>query len=159
MIRGIHHVAMSTPDIAATVKFYEEAFGFEKIIDGGWPEGVDVIDTIVGLKGSSCTQAIMKAGNTYIEIFEYHTPEPKTQDDPRQANDHGYTHFCVDVSDIEFEYERLTKLGMTFNCPPGPPAEFGGGLIRATYGRDPFGNIIEIQEIISEDHKMFLKVE
>lgn len=159
MIRGIHHVAISTPDIEATVKFYEEAFGFEKIIDSGWPKGVDVIDTIVGLKGSSCTQAIIKAGNTYLELFEYHTPEPKTQDGKRPANDHGYTHFCVDVVDIEYEYERLQSLGMTFNCPPGPPGEFGGGFIRATYGRDPFGNIIEIQEIISKDHKMFLKVE
>ena len=71
MIRGIHHVAISTPDLAGSVAFYKEAFGFETVIDSGWEAGSEWIDTIVGLKDSSATQAIMKAGNTYIEIFEY----------------------------------------------------------------------------------------
>jgi glyoxylase I family protein len=143
MIRGIHHVALSTPDLAGSIAFYKEAFGFEVVINSGWERGSEWVDTIVGLKDSSCTQAIIKAGNTYLELFEYHTPvpEPVTAENP--VNNHGYTHFCVDVVDIDAEYERLTKLGMTFNCPPGPAGEMGGGNIRATYGRDPFNSLVK----------------
>ena len=158
MIRGIHHVAISTPDLAGLVAFYKEAFGFETVIDGGWEQGVEWIDSVVGLKDSSATQAIMKAGNTYIEIFEYHTPTPEPLPEGNPVNNHGYTHFCVDVVDIDAEYERLTKLGMTFHCPPGPPGEMGGTNIRATYGRDPFGNVIEIQEIMGDTNDMYLDV-
>jgi catechol 2,3-dioxygenase-like lactoylglutathione lyase family enzyme len=159
MIRGIHHVAISTPDIEGSVAFYKEAFGFETVINGGWEAGNDWIDTIVGLKGSSATQAIMKAGNTYIEIFQYHSPEPEGLPEGNPVNNHGYTHFCVDVTDIEAEYERLTKLGMVFHCPPGPAGEMGGGLIRATYGRDPFGNVVEIQEVFDTSNDMYLNIE
>ena len=28
MIKGIHHIAIGVPDLAAGVAFYEEAFGF-----------------------------------------------------------------------------------------------------------------------------------
>ena len=43
------------------------------------------------------------------------------------------------------EYERLVAAGMTFHCAP---PQLGAGMIRATYGRDPDGNIVELQEII-----------
>ena len=67
-------------------------------------------------------------------------------------NDHGYTHFCLDVQDIEAEYQRLSSHGMVFNCEP-PDL---GGAIRATYGRDPDGNVIEIQQINDPEHAFAL---
>jgi extradiol dioxygenase family protein len=48
----------------------------------------------------------------------------------------------LDVLDIDFEYERLKRAGMEFHCPP----QFEGE-VRTTYGRDPDGNVIEIQEV------------
>ena len=57
-----------------------------------------------------------------------------------QPFDKGYTHFCVDVTDIEQEYERLKGLGMTFS-QPGP---IDVGHVKSIYGRDPEGNLIEI---------------
>lgn len=158
MIRGIHHVALSTSDIDRLTKFYQDAFGFEVVYEGGWPRGVEMIDKIVGVPGSSSKQVMMKAGNTHIEIFQYLTPEGKPVDPKRPANDHGYTHFCVDVTDIDAEYQRLKGLGMTFHCPPPSREELGEGPIRATYGRDPEGNIIEIQEILDPNHDFYLDV-
>lgn len=158
MIRGIHHVALATSDIDRLVNFYKEGFGFEVVYEGGWEKGSKMIDTIVGLEGSSCKQVMMKAANTHIEIFQYLTPAGKPVDPKRPASDHGYTHFCVDVVDIDHEYERMQKLGMTFNCPPPSREELGGGAIRATYGRDPEGNIIELQEINDPEHPFYLKL-
>src|SRR2546421_480682 len=60
---------------------------------------------------------------------------------PLRPCDHGYTHLCLDVTNIEQEFDRLTRAGVVFNRRPG---DFGD--IKAVYGRDPDGNVIEIQE-------------
>ena len=153
MIRGIHHVAISTPDLDRIVVFYRDVLGAEPVYEGGWEKGSDIIDRIVGLQGSSCRQAMLKLGNAYLEFFEYKTPAPETKDPDYPPNNHGYTHFCIDVTDIDAEYERLSKAGVKFNIPP---PDFEGSAIRATYGRDPDGNIIEIQQILDKDHAFYL---
>jgi catechol 2,3-dioxygenase-like lactoylglutathione lyase family enzyme len=90
---------------------------------------------------------VLLAGNLYIEVFEYSSPPGRPSDPERPVSDHGYTHFCIDVTDIDAEYARLTAAGMRFHTPP-PAASDMGGRIRATYGRDPDGNVIELQEIL-----------
>jgi hypothetical protein len=44
---------------------------------------------------------------------------------------------------------------MTFHCPP---QDLGDG-IRTTYGRDPDGNVIELQEVERRDHPIALAIE
>lgn len=154
MIRGVHHVAISTPDLARIVAFYRDVIGAEVVYEGGWEAGSEVIDTIVGLPNSHAKQAMLKLGNAYLEFFEYVTPKGATKNPDYGVNDHGYTHFCLDVKDIDAEYARLSAAGVRFNCPP--PA-FEGGPIRATYGRDPDGNVLELQEIFEVDHDFALE--
>jgi catechol 2,3-dioxygenase-like lactoylglutathione lyase family enzyme len=146
MIRGIHHTAISTGNLERLLGFYRDVLGFDVVMEGGWESGSEAIDQIVGLKGSSAKSAMLRASNTHIEIFEYTSPPPKPGDPSRPVCDHGYTHFCLEVEDIDKEYERLKAAGMTFNCPP-PTLESG---MRATYGRDPDGNVIELFEIPDE---------
>ena len=153
MIRGIHHVAVSTPDLDRIVAFYRDVMGAEPVYEGGWEKGSEIIDKIVGLEGSSCRQAMLKLNNAYLEFFEYQSPTPEPKDPAYPPNNHGYTHFCIDVTDIDAEYERLTNAGVKFNISP---PDFEGGDIRATYGRDPDGNIIEIQQILNKDHAFYL---
>lgn len=147
MINGVHHVAMATGNIERIVAFYTEHLGFEVVMETAWADR-PAVDDIVGLKNSAAKQAMLRAGNTHLEVFEYSSPSPRPGDPNRPPCDHGYTHFCLDVTDIEAEYERLLAAGMTFNCPPAPATEIGSGKIRAVYGRDPDGNLIELQEIL-----------
>jgi len=149
MINGIHHVAVSTPDLDTTVKFFREALGAELVMESAWEQGSDLIDEIVGLKDSAAKQAMLRLGNAHIEVFEYSSPTPRPVDPNRPACDHGYTHFALDVTDIEAEMERLKQHGMTFFKDPAPPADGLGGM-RAVYGRGPDGNIIELQELLPE---------
>ena len=58
----------------------------------------------------------------------------------RPVCDHGITHLALQVSDIEAEHQRLADAGMFFHCPPGEQ-------IRAIYGRDPDGNVVELMEV------------
>lgn len=142
MIRGIHHVAVHVNDLDKMIGFYKAAFGFEVVGEPfGWEKN-DFIDRIVDVPNSAARGAMLRCGTCYLEMFQYIQPDGEKR--PRDATDKGYTHFCVDVTEIEQEYERLKGLGMTF----GQPAPIDVGHVKTIYGRDPEGNLIEIQQTI-----------
>ncbi len=141
MILGIHHAAISTPDIDRSIAFYCELLGFDLMFKAGWPKGVDSLDALTGLKESASQVAMLKKANAMLEIFQYESPAPRSGDPNRPVNDHGLTHICLDVTDIDGEYERLAAAGMRFNSEP-----VDTGPTRCVYGRDPDGNVIELQE-------------
>ncbi len=144
MIVGIHHVAVGVPDFGKGLEFYRDLLGFEVVQEGGWDRDFKLADRAVGLDGTAARMAMLKAPNAYIELWEYHHPEPA--DHRQRPCDYGYPHFCLQVDGIEQEYERLCAAGMRF---AGPPVDFG--QTSAIYGEDPFGNIIELYEIRHAD--------
>ncbi len=141
MIQGIHHVAVHVRDLDRMMQFYKDAFGFEVVGEPFSWKDAEVIDRIIGVPGSAARGAMLRAGSCYFEMFQFEAPSPAS-DRPLDPNDKGYTHFCVDVTDIEEEYERLKGLGMTFDAP----APVDAGHVKSVYGRDPEGNLIEIQQ-------------
>jgi glyoxylase I family protein len=141
MIRGIHHVAVHVRDLDRMIRFYREAFGFQLVGEPFAWSGDELIDRIVDVPGSAARGAMLRAGTCFVELFQYSAPPP-TVTQALQPFDKGYTHFCVDVTDIETEYDRLRSLGMTFN-QPGP---IDVGHVKTIYGRDPEGNLLEIQQ-------------
>lgn len=149
MIRGIHHVTVHVRDLERMSRFYQEAFGFEDIgFAGGWSDSPE-LDEIVGYTDSAARSAMLCAGNCYLELFQYAHPAPDDSAPPKEAYQHGYTHFCVDVTDIEAEVERLASIGMTFDRPHGRGRPVDVEIVKAIYGRDPEGNLIELQETAS----------
>ena len=147
MIRGVHHVAISTPDLDRLEAFYVDVVGFKRVMASSWNDR-PIIDRIIGLRGSAARQVMLQAGNAYLELLEYQSPQGKPGDPQRPPSDHGYTHFCLDVTDIDAEYARLSAAGMTFHAAPPTTEELGSGHLRAIYGRDPDGNIVELQEVL-----------
>jgi len=146
MIRGAHHVAISTPDMERALSFYRDLMGFKEVMRGEWPAGIEQVNKVLGLPDSSAKQVMLKGGNLCIELFEFAVPTPTPLKENRPVCDHGHTHLCFDVVDIESEYERLVAGGVKFNTPP---QDFGE--VKSTYGRDFDGNVFEIQEIVSPD--------
>ncbi|MEM1230962.1 MAG: VOC family protein [Pseudomonadota bacterium] len=144
MIRGIHHVAIGVPDFEAGLAFYTQAFGFAVVQRSDWHGDFPQADAAIGLPGTDVRMAMLKAPNAYIELWQYSHPAP--EDRTARPCDLGYPHFCLQVDGIDAEYERLKALGMTF---VGPVQDFGTSS--AIYGRDPFGNVIELYEIRNPD--------
>ncbi len=149
MIRGIHHVAISTPDLDRLVAFYTDVVGFEPVMGTAWADR-PLVDRMIDTPGSAARQVMLRAGNAYLELFEYSAPTPVEARPGRTPADHGYTHLCLDVVDIDAEHTRLSANGMTFASTAPTVEEMGGGpgRLRAIYGRDPDGNIVELQEIL-----------
>ena len=142
--KGIHHIAISVPSISAAQAFYVDALGFD-LVDSEYFPASDLGDEILALKNADCHMLMVKAGNLILEIFEFHSPTPVMQESPRPLCDHGYTHLAFEVEDIQAAYDFLADAGVTWHRAP---LEVGDGY-KMTYGRDPFGNVIEIQQLKS----------
>ena len=141
MIRGIHHVGMNCRDLERMKRFYCEAFGFEPVDEGFAWEKEPIMDVIVDVKDSASKGVMLRAGTCYLELFQYSSPPPSS-DKPLKPNDRGYTHFCVDATDIANDIEYLKKCGMTFNDRDFVDV----GHVKTLYGYDPEGNVIEVQQ-------------
>jgi catechol 2,3-dioxygenase-like lactoylglutathione lyase family enzyme len=152
MIRGVHHVSIATKNFENMRQFYRDILGFEEVLEVNWDPGMEAADRITDLHDTKAKLIMVKAGNACIELIEYKSPQPKPGDPKRPVCDCGIAHICLDVIDVDDEYERLKAAGMAFHCPP---LEFEG-FVRTTYGRDPDGNVIEIQQFIDTDHPSYL---
>lgn len=144
MIRGIHHVAISSPDCERLADFYIAGFGFIPVERLAWPTGTQMINTLMALPDTSARTVLLKLGDMHLELFEFAVPEQQVKHEWRDVYLHGITHLCFDTQDIWAEYTRLQDLGARFHCPP---QDFGSALV--TYGRDPYGNVFELQEFVT----------
>lgn len=140
-IRRVHHIAISTPDLERLVSFYRDVFGFEVIEEFEWEKGYQAADQVTGLKDSAAKAIMLKGGDFHMEIFEFQSPPQTPLNPDRPVCDHGLTHFSFEVTDVQAVYDRLKKAGVLFHCPPVKLGDLG----TATYGRDPDGNVIELQ--------------
>jgi glyoxylase I family protein len=144
-IKGIHHVAISVPDIKAAKDFYCGVLGFELAEEFSFTPS-ELGDEITGVKDAAADVLMLRAGNMHIEIFEYKNPGVAAQAMDRPVCDHGYTHFALEVDgDIQEVYETLEKAGVRWHAPVLDDLDGEGFAV--TYGRDPFGNVIEIQKL------------
>jgi catechol 2,3-dioxygenase-like lactoylglutathione lyase family enzyme len=144
-INFVHHVALSVPDLEKAKEFYVGLLGFEEGPGGAWEQGTAMIDRIMRLENTSGRSLFVRAGNIFLELFEFATPQPAPLEEARPVCNYGYTHISLDVTDLPEIHARLEAAGIEFHTAPMT----GYGVI-ATYGRDPFGNVIELQEILKE---------
>jgi catechol 2,3-dioxygenase-like lactoylglutathione lyase family enzyme len=141
--KGLHHVAISVPSIEAAKEFYVGKLGMI-IADEAHIPPSDIGNKVLTLENADCHIMMLNAGNLFLEIFEFQSPNPKKQNN-RAVCDHGYTHIAFEVEDIQLAYQYLKSAGVNWHHEP---IEAGEGYMM-TYGRDPFGNVIEIQQLLA----------
>lgn len=151
MIRGIHHVALHVRNWPEMFRFYTEALGFQPVSEPYAWKGTPAIDRAIGVPGSAARTVMLSAGNCFLEMFDFTSPASR-DGQPLRPNDYGYTHFAVDVDDLEAEIKRLAAHGMIFHG--NEPLH--GDDISSVYGYDPDGNIIELQRV-DDNHPFALR--
>lgn len=144
-ITGIHHLAISVPSLDEAREFYCGVLGFEVAEEFGFGPDEES-ERVTRVKGAAADVLLLRAGNVHVEIFEYTNEGVKPQDRKRPVCDHGFTHLSLEVDgDIQEVYESLEKAGVKWHSPIVGDLDEDGYCV--TYGRDPFGNVIEIQKL------------
>lgn len=139
MILGLHHAAIAVPDINEGLAFYGDVIGFEIVDNVTLPGGIAPLSRAFGLEDAGCEVRMLRKGNSFIELFEFNQALAGSPDRP--VNQTGITHIALASDDAPGDYARLEEAGVVFNAPL-----FGGAPTRFAYGRDPFGNVIELLE-------------
>jgi catechol 2,3-dioxygenase-like lactoylglutathione lyase family enzyme len=139
MIKGMNHVGISVSNLERSIEFYREMLGME-LASPIIPFGGSLFQQVMALENPQGRIGFLSNGSLQLELFEFSHPSPAPKDPNYSVADRGISHFCVEVTDIEATYERLRAGGVRFHCPV---LKFPGG-IKATYGRDPDGNVFEL---------------
>jgi catechol 2,3-dioxygenase-like lactoylglutathione lyase family enzyme len=153
MIRGIHHPSLATGDLDALLPFYRDLLGFEQVGGFGWVAGSDLSDLagqITGVGGSTARSVLLKAGNAFLEIFEYTAPLSTREGQPSLTAT-GIAHVCLDSDDVDADFARLKAAGVRFTSDP-----VAVGPMRLCYCQDPDGNFVELQQITDRGSAMVL---
>lgn len=147
MIRGLHHVALSVRDMDRALAFYRDLLGWQLVYDRSF--GGRRVETITALPGAMGRSALLRLGSSRLELFQFEQPKPAPKTAERAVHQLGLTHLCLKVDDLDDEYRRLSAAGVRFHSEP---QDFGS--FRATYGRDPDGNVFELLEVTAADSPM-----
>ena len=112
------------------MKFYTEVLGFEKKND--FPVGKACWLTVVSPEEPEGTELVLKPGeNPATEIFK------------KAIHEQGIPFTAFMVADIQKEYKRLTKLGVTFKSEPA-----NMGMTSMAMFDDTCGNLIQIFQVL-----------
>lgn len=139
MILGVHHTAIAVPNIEQALAFYCETIGFEVVMEAELPTGIEVMCEALGIPDSAFKVRMLKKGNSILELFEF--DESEAGDESRPPNRIGITHYALCTDAPEEDYAMLKDAGVVFNAEL-----MGGSPDRFAYGRDPFGNVVELLE-------------
>jgi lactoylglutathione lyase len=115
-------------DMDKMVKFYRDTLGFHTQWDGG--------DFAEFETGSGALSLFMYSRKAFVQAIGEHYEPPKGINQTFEI-----ALWLPRFSDVDTEYERLSKLDVRF--PTGEPKTFSFG-IRNFYVADPEGNLLEI---------------
>jgi catechol 2,3-dioxygenase-like lactoylglutathione lyase family enzyme len=142
MIKGVHHVGISVSNLDRAVEFYTQALDME-LIGPAFPFGGPQYEQVMALGNARGRMCMLRKDSLRLELFEFAHPSPGRQNPDCPVADIGLSHFGVEVTDIDRIYERLHGAGVRFHSPV---VTFPRG-VKATYARDPDGNVFELLEM------------
>lgn len=126
-----HHVGLSVPDLAASVKWYEEKLGFK-------------LEKQVFIEQIPAKVAFLTNGDFRIELFEVAGAAPLPEDrrfPNRDLKTHGLKHFSLGVKDVHEAVDILKSRGVDVAME---------GVVEGNamaFIRDNSGNLIEINQV------------
>jgi catechol 2,3-dioxygenase-like lactoylglutathione lyase family enzyme len=143
--RKVGHVGVAVEDLDRAIAFYEVFLQAEPVATYR-NERKPFLDELVGYE-ATMREAWFELGDTFLELLQYIEPEPG-RTNPETYNV-GHMHLCIQVDDVQAEYERLrdADLGIEFRSEgpvrvPEDEPDFGGD--RYLYLRTPDGSTFEL---------------
>ena len=142
-----HHFGIVVPDLDKASQFYQQALGFEEQYRFNWTaEHSPLVEQVIGIKDSAAHAIMLEGGGCHLELFEYSDPEPRGDPESERPSDRGIAHLAFAFDDVDAAWQRFKDAGGVIHNKA-----IQLGRSRAVYGRDPFGNIIELMQLSNEE--------
>ncbi len=94
MLKGFHHVGVTCQDLERSKEFFAGLLGGKLLYDAGTsPPGH--LDARVGIPGAIAKKAVVKIGDSLIELVEYRHPKSKPKG--LSAAGIGTLHLAIEV--------------------------------------------------------------
>ena len=138
---GVHHVGMTVRSLDRSLAWWKEMFDMEPAIDVREAHLSEEISTAIGVPGAFMSYAFMPAGDTLVELLEYH--DPAGRDFDLSNADVGAAHVALRIDDVQAQYDKMVAKGATFRHPPIALDGDLEGVVFA-YAVDPDGLQVEI---------------
>jgi glyoxylase I family protein len=136
-MRG-HHVAVRTPDLESAKRWYVETLDFRVVAE--W----DYADERLAYLAPAADDRFL------VEILGGGEPAPREVRPYTTLADSlgyaGYHHFCLNVTSVDRTVETLRARGVTIVTEP---FELPAISRRLAFFADPFGNLIELAEVLA----------
>jgi Glyoxalase/Bleomycin resistance protein/Dioxygenase superfamily len=117
-------------------------FGIEPAIEVRSTEPLDPrIQRAIAVPGAFLSYAFLAAGETLIELIEYH--DPIGHDFSLSNSDVGAMHVALRLEDVQAHYEHMVARGASFLHPPIALEGELAGVVFA-YATDPDGLQVEL---------------
>jgi len=135
-MRG-HHVALRVPDFAVAKSFYVDKLDFRVVHE--WPFADEQLAYLAPANDDNFMIEILGGG------VPLPLPAPAYKDLADSLRYSGLHHFCINVADIEATVAELRSRGVTIVTEPFKLDAISRKL---AFFADPFGNLIELAEIV-----------
>ncbi len=125
-VRQLDHLNLTVADLADSIAFYRDLFGFEIVEEGTW---------------NGLPWAILRAGDAMLCLYEH--PELRSLEPGDRV--HRLNHFALRLADVDAFQAALQRTGVEVRY---------GGAVRwphstSWYVEDPTGHAIEV---VAWDH-------
>lgn len=143
-MKSVRHFGIVVTDMEKSLKFYRDLLGLKIKVDA--IEEGPFIDAISGLKNVKVRTVKMAADDGYLIELLWYKSHPRKRRENNDICNIGASHPAFTVENLDYEYERLKKNGVKFNCPPQISPD---GKAKVTFCYDPDNTPIELVEEIN----------
>jgi len=142
-MKAIRHIGIVVSNLDQALHFYRDLLGLK--VEKEMEEAGDYIDKISSLKNICVRTVKMAADDGNLVELLYYKSHPTEPDQNRAINKIGCSHVAFTVLNLEYEYQRLKKHGVSFHAPPQYSPD---GYAKVTFCKDPDGTLIELVEVL-----------
>lgn len=145
MIKGIHHIGASVPNIDEVIAFYQGAVDLPKVGSITTASSV-AADLVMGLQNVRSRTAFLSGTTAYLELSKFESPQPPPQQ-IMPVYGPGITHVCFQSPEEEPAFDKFHRQGMEMVSRGDRPVRLNPQRgIAYAYARDVAGNMFEMEQ-------------
>jgi catechol 2,3-dioxygenase-like lactoylglutathione lyase family enzyme len=138
-----HHVGICVTDLDRSLRFWCDGLGFETTmvppVGSEWADALEIGGEV------KFTAHFIKKGGFEFELLHYETPGVHGTPSASR-NQLGFTHFAVDVDDLDGAVEHLLSCGGTLLAATRTKLGDGPGAVELVFMADPDGVRVELMK-------------